>query len=142
MAALSSLTPDIADRRYPVFNFQLTSSWMNDFFQVSTYKQELVEQKQKLPRTVVLCLRDAEFYLLKQLKIELDQLLHTTHKYEYFEDIYLDDWLQTEAGIKKVSHRKTADGAVVILEMFNNYYREGVLVSRSSGTVFVREEVK
>jgi hypothetical protein len=138
-AQLSFLTPELASRRYPDIEKDVTKEWVSKFLASISANETPLEKGDLVPNSFFSCLREGEFTLLKDLGIDLQQLLHVSQQLNYFAQIRVGDTIVSKTGIEKISSRKLGADLVVFLEMYNKYFRKGELVAEANGTVIVRE---
>lgn len=133
---LQHLTPDLVNRRYPVFDKVVTQELLSAYFDCLGYS---AGARAEVPASFFACFREAEFKVFEDLGIELRQLLHVSQNYSYFFPLKLGDKVQSLVTIERVSSRKMGSGLVVFIDLKNTYLREGIKVAEADGTVIVRE---
>ena len=138
---LSSLTPDLANRRYPDIDIHVTLDWAKNIFECMGYSQKAaldLKEGSELPFSFFACPREGEFKVFRDLGIDLKQLLHVSQTYSYYQKACVGDWIQSRVSINKLINRKLGGQEVVFIELKNRYFLKETLIAEAEGTVIVR----
>lgn len=139
MARLESLTPALKDRRYPEFKYELFPERVRDYKINMGYGAQAQAELAFVPPTFLTCFRAGEFHIFTELEIELAQLLHAGHRYDFFRPLRPTETLTGHSTVQDVKTKNTKSGTMVFLSLRTEFRDSvGERVSETTTLVVVR----
>ena len=104
-------------RRYPDIENLITKEWAEKYLRSVAYPDTYkAEPGVDLPLSFYDCLREGDFHIIRDLGVDLKQLLHVSQSNSFLAPLRIGDKIISKAAIQKINSRKIG-GPVRVRQM-------------------------
>lgn len=122
--------------------FEFSPELVRDYKKNISYSDSFLNDEKFVPHTFLTSFRDGEFKVFADLQLELSQLLHAGHSYEFFAPLQAGTRLKGQTTLHDIKHKSGKSGSLAFLSVKESFSTEDSRPVAEVTTLIVVREIE
>lgn len=122
--------------------FEFSPDLVRDYKKNISYSESLLNDEKFVPYTFLTSFRDGEFKVFADLDLDLSQLLHAGHSYEFFAPLESGSRLKGQTTLHDIKHKSGKSGSLAFLSVKESFSTEDSRPVAEVTTLIVVREIE